>query len=105
MRPGMDFGPANFPAVIDRPIKCRWIVIGPAGKAAIEFLYVDLANSDCKSPTGNCIAVLQSHGRDDIHSSSQVQKVSVRRASALVVMYIYEVPSGFRGFHARFIED
>ena len=105
MRPGMDFGPANFPAVIDSPMKCRWIVLGPPGKMAIEFLFTDLVNSDCESPTGNCIAVMQSHGRDVINSSSQIQKVSVRRSSAMVVMFIYEVPPGFRGFHARFIED
>ena len=105
VRPGMDFGPANFPAVIDRPMKCRWVLLGPPGKMVIEFLFTDLVNSDCESPTGNCIAVMQNHKREVINSSSHIQKVSVSRSSAMVVMLINEVPSGFRGFHARFIED
>ena len=50
VRPGMDFGPANFPAVIDSPMKCTWFVLGPAGKTAIEFLYASLANIDCEPP-------------------------------------------------------
>ena len=103
VRPGMDFGPANFPAVIDSPMKCTWFVIGPAGKMAIEFLYADLANNNCESPTGNCIAVQQTSWRDDIHSSSQIQRISVDRSSAIVYMFIYDVPPGFRGLHARFI--
>ena len=70
---------------------------------AIEFLFVDLANSDCNSPTGNCIAVQQTYWRDDIHSSSQIQRISVDRSSAIVYMFIPDVPPGFRGFHARVI--
>ena len=102
----MDFGPANFPAVIDSPMKCTWFVIGPQGKMAIEFLYADLASSDCESPTGNCIAVLQHSRLDAIRSSSQIQRISVVRSSAIVYMFIYDVPLGFRGFHARvIIED
>ena len=101
----MDFGPANFPAVINSPVKCRWFVVGPIGRMAIEFLYVDVpSDSDCDSTTGNCLAVIQSHGRDDIHSSSQIQKISVHKASAMVVLFVHQ-PLGFRGFHARYIED
>ena len=103
VRPGMDFGPTNFPAVIDSPMKCTWFVLGPSGKMAIEFLYADLANSNCESHTGNCIAVLQPRGRDDIHSSSQIQRISVDRSSAIVYLFIYDVPPGFRGIHARVI--
>ena len=102
VRPGMDFGPPNFPAVIDSPMKCTWFILGPAGKMVIEFLFVDLANSTC-TPTGNCIAVQQTYGRDDIHSSSQIQRISVDRSSAIVYMFIPDVPPGFRGFHARVI--
>ena len=69
----------------------------------IEFLFVDLANSNCNSPTGNCISVQQTYGKDDIHSSSQIQRISVDRSSAIVYMFIYDVPPGFRGFHARFV--
>ena len=105
VRPGMHFGPPNFPAVIDRPMKCRWFVLGPAGKMAIEFLFADIANNDCESATSNCLAVVQNHGREEINRSSQIQKVSVKRSSAMVVMYINEVSSGFRGFHARFVEE
>lgn len=99
----MDFGPANFPAVIDSPMKCTWFVVGPAGRMFIEFLYVDLAISDCVSPKDNCIAVQQTYGRDDIHSSSQIQRISIDRSTAIVYMLIYDVPLGFRGFHARVI--
>ena len=99
----MDFGPANFPAVIDSPMKCTWFVLGPPGKMAIEFLYTGLANSDCESQTGNCIVVIQFHRRDDIHSNSQIQRIFVDRSSAIVYMSVYDVPPGFRGFHARVI--
>ena len=104
----MDFGPANFPAVINStsPTECRCFVIGPPGKMAIEFLYADVPNSDCDSKTDNfnCLVVVQSHKTDEIHSSSQIQKISVHRSSAMVVLFVNQ-PLGFRGFHARFIED
>ena len=104
MRPGMEFGPPNFPAVIDNPMKCRWFVVGPPGMMAIEFLFADVPNdSDCDSTTGNCLAVIQSDGTDAIHNSSYIQKIPVRRSTAMVVLFVHE-PLGFRGFHARFIE-
>ena len=104
MRPGMDFGPASFPAVINSPVKCRWFVVGPPGRMAIEFLYADVpSNSGCDSTTGNCLAVIQSDGMDVIHSSSHIQKIPVHRSSAMVVLFVHQ-PLGFRGFHARFIE-
>ena len=105
----MDFGPANFPAVMNStsPVKCRWYVIGLSGRMAIEFLYVDVpSNSDCGSATDtlNCLAVIQSDRTDEIQSSSQIQKISVHGSSAIVVLFVHQ-PLGFRGFHARFIED
>ena len=50
VRSGMDFGPANVPAVIDSPC------LNHPEEMAIDFLYADLANSNIEFPTGNCLA-------------------------------------------------
>lgn len=103
----MEFGPANFPAVIDSPIMCYWSVVGPHGSTAIEFLFADVPiNSTCNinTRTGNCLAVVQPGQSDTVLSTPRIQRFPVLRTSALVVLVVHK-PLGFRGFHARFIED
>ena len=103
----MEFGPANFPAVIDTPIHCRWYVGGPYENIAIEFLFADVpANNTCDTgaKTGNCLAVVQSTRSDIILSTEQIQRVPILRRIAIVMLIVYE-PDGFRGFHARLIND
>ena len=89
VRSGMDFGPANFPAVIDIPTEYVWIIqkTWPLNSCILTQLMAILNFQQA-------IALLHTADswEDDIHRSPQIQIISLDEPIAAVLMLIHDVP-------------